>query len=163
MKENVCFFTGHRLISHDDVRAVQKALSCAVLDMVNRGVTEFIAGGALGFDMLAAETVAGIKSEYDGVRLRLYLPCPGYNYKWKEMQKSRMNKILSQADEVKNISARYDGECMKRRNAAMVNDAVYCIAWYRGITRSGTAQTVSMARRAGCRIRNLVLEPWLVK
>ncbi len=160
MRESACFFTGHRLIAEAQLNTVRSALSCAVMDMINIGVYEFIAGGAVGFDMIAAETVVQLRNDYNQLRLLLYLPCGGYNRHWRAEDKQRMKKLIIAADEVRYISAEYDEQCMKRRNAAMVRDAAHCIAWHSRHCRGGTTQTVSMAKKAGCSIRNLAIEPW---
>ena len=160
MRDKTCFFTGHRAIAATDISLIRRALSGAVMDMINRGVFDFIAGGALGFDMLAAETVAELKCEYEGVRLILYIPCHGHDVRWNDEDKESLERLVLAADEVRYISDAYDSECMKRRNAAMVRDAYYCIAWYNKDCRGGTAQTVSMAKKLGCSIRNLANEPW---
>lgn len=160
MRDKTCFFTGHRAIAAADIPMVRRALSCAVMDMINRGVLDFIAGGAVGFDMLAADTVAELKCEYEGLRLILYIPCVGHDRRWKNEDKESLERLILTADEVHYISETYDHECMMRRNAAMVRDAYYCLAWYNKSCRGGTAKTVSMAKKTGCCIRNLAIEPW---
>ena len=52
-----------------------KLLSCLreeILNKINDGVTTFIAGGAIGFDTMAAEQVIDMRSDYP-IRLLLYL------------------------------------------------------------------------------------------
>ena len=50
-----CCFTGHRIIKITP-ELVQR-LRDTIVDVIRQGVTEFFDGGAIGFDMLAAETV----------------------------------------------------------------------------------------------------------
>ena len=69
-----CCFTGHRIIKITP-ELVQR-LRDTIIDMIGRGVTDFYNGGAIGFDMLCAETVIALKAEYSDIKLHLLLPCP---------------------------------------------------------------------------------------
>ena len=51
----VCAFTGHREIPIGDYEKVKAFTKKTVDLLISRGVTEFISGGAVGYDMLAAE------------------------------------------------------------------------------------------------------------
>lgn len=64
-----CCFTGHRIIKITP-ELVQR-LREAIIAVIGQGVTEFYDGGAIGFDMLAAETVIELKSEYPDIRLHI--------------------------------------------------------------------------------------------
>ena len=61
MKEKTCCFTGHRKIPSDRYELVAKRLKDEVEELIKQGYTYFGAGGALGFDTLAAQTVLEIK------------------------------------------------------------------------------------------------------
>ena len=50
-------FTGHRQIPHAQGRPVVQALRQEIIHAAGTGITRFYAGGALGFDTLAALTV----------------------------------------------------------------------------------------------------------
>ena len=154
VREKSCFFTGHR----DAGEEFRGVLECAVLELINSGVDTFIAGGAVGFDMIAAETVLEIKADYPHIRLLLYLPCRNHSAKWSAEDCTRLDVIINNADEVRYITdGEYADGCMKRRNAAMVRDAHYCIAWFdRRI--GGTSQTVAIANKCGCAVRNIIYE-----
>ena len=157
LRDDVCFFTGHRVMSADPITA-GKLLSAAIVDVINLGVKEFISGGAKGFDMLASEAVMNLFNEYPDIRLRLYLPCKEYNRAWENDSKDRMRRILDFACDIKYISDKtYRPGCMQRRNAEMVNDAKYCIAWYDN-KKGGTQSTLKLAKKKNCIIRNLAIE-----
>ena len=47
-----------------------------ITNVITEGVTDFYDGGAIGFDMLAAETVIELKTEYPDIKLHMLLPCP---------------------------------------------------------------------------------------
>lgn len=149
-----CFFTGHRFIGFDDAPRIKSRLNEELLNAVNAGYTNFIAGGAIGFDTLAAEQVILLREDYN-IRLVLYLPCRNHSINWSENDKIRFDRILSLADEVYYVSDdRYKQGCMKKRNSAMVEASDLCIAFLKNM-RSGTAQTVKMAENKGLYIVNI--------
>ena len=69
-----CCFTGHRIIKITP-ELVQR-LRDTIINVIERGVTDFYNGGAVGFDMLCAEAVIALKAEYSDIKLHLLLPCP---------------------------------------------------------------------------------------
>ncbi len=149
-----CFFTGHRAIDSNNKQLISY-LREEILDKINSGITVFIAGGALGFDTLAAEQVIDIREDYTKIRLCLYLPCTDQDADWCEADCARFEKIKEQADEIRYITQRgYIRGCMKKRNRAMVVDADCGIAYYVKKS-SGTAQTIKMAQEKGIDVINI--------
>lgn len=149
-----CFFTGHRII-RDDKKLLVSFLREEILNKINDDVTVFIAGGALGFDTIAAEQVIDMKKDYDAVRLCLYLPCINQDADWCEADRIRFGKIKELADEVYYVTKKgYTDGCMKKRNRAMVEGADCGIAY---LTNgfSGTAQTVKLAEEKGIEVINI--------
>lgn len=55
--------------------------------------TYFGAGGALGFDTLAAQTVLELKKKYPDIRLILVLPCLSQTRNWKAANISEYERI----------------------------------------------------------------------
>lgn len=149
----VCF-TGHRKIATDSL-TLKRRLREELCALIEKGADEFIAGGALGFDTIAAITVLGLKKEYPHIKLSLYIPCPEQDIKWNEDEKALYRDILKSADNVKCISDFYTDTCMRERNKAMVEEADVCIAYHDGRVRSGTAMTVNYAKKKGIEIINL--------
>ena len=149
-----CCFTGHRIIKITP-ELVQK-LRETIIDVIGQGVTEFYDGGAIGFDMLAAETVISLKDEYPNIKLHLLLPCPPVEQikGWNESQIARYEKMLQNADSVTVVSEHYAKDCMKQRNKRLVELADCCIC-YCANPRSGTGQTVRMAKEKGIPVINL--------
>ena len=149
-----CCFTGHRIIKVTP-ELVQR-LHDTIINMIESGVTDFYDGGAIGFDMLCAETVIELKAEYSDIKLHLLLPCPPEEQVkgWNKSQVERYNKILQAADSVTVISEHYTRDCMKQRNGRLVELADCCIC-YCANPRSGTGQTVRMAKDKGIDIINL--------
>lgn len=145
--KNRCFFTGHRYFAVQDAKYIKSEVIklCESL-ITHHGVTEFIAGGALGFDTLAALAVIELKYKYPYIQLHLYFPCTDQTKKWNLRQKELWEKIKRNADDYRYITnSEYIPGCMQLRNRAMVEDAYYGIAY---CTRDfgGTASTVNLAR-----------------
>ena len=153
--DKICFFTGHRRLSRDK-DYVRRLLESAVLDAINDGVDTFIAGGAVGFDMLAAQSVLTLRHDYE-ISLRLYIPYRGHTSGWHEEDREEFVELLPKADSVLYVSENYFRGCMRKRNEAMVRDSDCGIAWCeRGA--SGTLQTVSIAKKRGIVVRNIYSE-----
>ena len=149
-----CCFTGHRIIKVTP-ELVQR-LHDTIINMIESGVTDFYDGGAIGFDMLCAETVIELKAEYSDIKLHLLLPCPPEEQVkgWNKSQVERYNKILQAADSVTVISEHYTRDCMKQRNGRLVELADCCIC-YCANPRSGTGQTIRLAKKQGILVINL--------
>ena len=60
MREQTCCFTGHRDIPSTQRRVLVENLEETVRQLIGRGIRYFGAGGALGFDTLAAQTLLGL-------------------------------------------------------------------------------------------------------
>jgi len=63
--------------------------------------------------------------------------------------------LMGQAVAVHYTTDIYHDGCMRERNRYMVDHASYCIAYYNGSPRSGSGQTLRMAKKAGIEICNL--------
>lgn len=85
------------------------------------------------------------------------MPCPKEEQtrKWKkDNEKKLYYKILSLADSTELCSEHYDKNCIKKRNARLVNLAD-CFVCYYYKSRSGTGQTIRMAQKNKLEIINL--------
>lgn len=142
-----CFFTGHRFIPKNDIDTITDKVNKACIDLIsNYGVTDFICGGALGFDTLAAKTVLDLKSSYPQIRLHIYLPCLDQASRWNKYDAEVWDMIRNMADEVVyTAKMKYFNGCMQIRNHAMAKDAYYCIA-YCTRNRGGTYSTIKYAK-----------------
>ncbi len=137
-----CCFTGHRIIRTQDRVDIADRLYNAVCELYNKGIKNFISGGALGFDMLAAEIVIKMReTDFPDITLELMLPCFNQDLKWHISEKNRYARILSMADKIVYVSENYSPMCMALRNRKMVDSAVHCIAYvYKSF--GGAAYTV---------------------
>lgn len=157
MKEKSICFTGHRVIPNDDYYRVMFLLRQNVEKKIKEGYTDFYAGGALGFDTLAALTVLRMKMTHKKVKLHLILPCENQAEKWSGEDKRMYEKIKNESDSVTYISKQYTPQCMNRRNRALVDSAAYCMA-YCTQTTGGTAYTIGYAMDQGVEVENIAHE-----
>ena len=98
----VCAFTGHRDIPAKDFAAVRDFTKKTVDLLIARGVTEFITGGAAGYDMLAAEIVIEAK-KYASVKLVVAVPCKGQERYYSRCDKERYRCIIEMADDIETL------------------------------------------------------------
>ena len=148
-----CFFTGHRVLT-DDIVHIKNQLELYITYLIDIGVKDYYAGGALGFDMVAEEMVLEMKKKYEDVKLYLVLPCEGQEKKWSAEQKERYEIIKKQADGLIYTSKEYFKGCMHLRNRYLVDNSDYCICYKRKET-GGTAYTVNYATKKGMYIYNI--------
>ena len=74
-KPITCCFTGHRKILKENIPIIKSNLRVVVVKNIENGYRFFEAGGALGFDTIAAQIVLELKEAYPQIRLILVLPC----------------------------------------------------------------------------------------
>ena len=75
MREKTCCFTGHRELPVRWGRwKLVAELERAIIAQIDKGIQFFGAGGALGFDTLAAQTVLKLKKNHPNIKLILVLP-----------------------------------------------------------------------------------------
>lgn len=154
MKDHTCCFTGHRTLPANRVQTIIINLDREIDALIGQGVTDFISGGALGFDQIAASLIVAKKEMGKKIRLIFALPFKNQDTLWNEKQKELYQNLLGEAEEVTFVSEEYDPFCMKRRNKYMVEHSAYCICALLH-EKSGTAQTVRFARKKGVKIINV--------
>ena len=155
MRKDTCCFTGHRDIRKEDEGTIREKLRDQILRLMDSGVKTFLVGGAVGFDMMAAETLIDLR-EQEGKELRLVsvLPFPQWRAKWGEAEKEREDRILEKSDEILFSTREYKREAYLDRDRRMVDASAVCIAY---CTRKsgGTAYTVRYALRQEVPVINM--------
>ena len=152
---SVCF-TGHREIGI--TQELKARLYMELEHLVNYGVTDFYAGGALGFDTFAEQTVLELKAKYPQAQLKLVLPCPAeqQTLKWSAAEKAEFHRIKNLADSIEICCEHYTTNCMRNRNQRLVDLADICVCYFNPRNdHSGTGQTVRMVQRKGIPLINL--------
>lgn len=157
----VCCFTGYRPekmpFPFDKKNKVycefEEKLYAAVRTAAENGFTTFYSGGAMGFDIVAAEAVLAIKKEFS---LRLIIAVPHraqantYSPEWL----LRYRSVLSRADEIIYVSDNYSRDCFQKRNQYMVDRSDCVITFFDG-QKGGTANTLRYAHHLDKQIINL--------
>lgn len=152
-KQTVCF-TGHRKIPPERLSVVARRLRETIIKLIEDGYLYFGAGGALGFDTLAAQTVLELKSIYPQIKLILVLPCLSQTKGWSARDIEIYEDIKQKADKVVYTSQEYTKGCMHKRNRHLVDNSNTCIC-YLTEKSGGTAYTVDYARNNNLTIINL--------
>lgn len=154
--KHVCF-TGHRKIKiNQDLAPHLEEILRKLIQEEN--AVEFYSGGAIGWDMLCAQTVLNLRNEFPHIKLNLILPCSNEEQTalWNELDKKLFMKILSAANSVEFTSDKYYNGCMKKRNQRLVELSDFCVCYYNIRNKfSGTGQTVRIAESKGIPIINL--------
>ena len=154
MRAKTCCFTGHREIQLLQRHRIAKKLQQEIIKLIQEGVVYFGAGGALGFDTLAAQTVLRMKAQYPEIKLILVLPCESQADRWDEKDRRVYEEIKLKADKVKYTSIAYTSGCMHKRNRHLVDNSSVCVSYMTKNT-GGTAYTVDYAKKNHVRVINL--------
>lgn len=154
MREKTVCFTGHRTIPLLKKRKIEKRLKEVLESLIQEGYCFFGAGGALGFDTIAAQTVLDLKKKYSEIKLILVLPCKNQRRGWTDKDVSIYEKIMAQADKVVYTQEHYDRGCMFKRNRHLVDNSSVCVA-YLTEDKGGTAYTVNYAQQKGVKVINV--------
>ena len=153
-REHTVCFTGHRAINRQD--AALARLDELLELLYAQGFRDFLCGGALGFDLFAAEHVVRLRDRHPDVRLIFCLPCADQSSKWKRADCSRYERLLYLSDETRVLSPRYYDGCMQSRNAYMVDRSYLCVA-YMARLHGGTMSTVRYAISQDVPVINLAV------
>ena len=154
MKQQTACFTGHRKIPSGEIPMVKNRLIETIAESIEKGYRFFGAGGALGFDTIAAQTVLELKKRYPDIKLILVLPCQNQTRGWSEDDISEYERIKTRADKVVYVSEQYVRGCMQKRNRHLVDNSSLCICFLKQ-NSGGTKYTVEYAEKQGIMICNI--------
>lgn len=154
MKNETCCFTGHRQLPPGERAVITNKLECVITALYQRGVRYYGAGGALGFDTLAAQAVLRLRESCPGMKLILVLPCLTQTRGWRPEDVVEYKRIKAQADKVVYTSQQYTPDCWHKRNRHLVDNSGVCVCY---LTREsgGTAYTVRYAEKQGLEVINI--------
>ncbi len=154
MKNQTVCFTGHRMIPPEQRAALSRRLRAVLIQLIKEGYRYFGAGGALGFDTLAAQTVLELKALYPDIKLILVLPCKSQADGWQERDRRIYEQIKRCADKVRYTAEQYYAGCMHLRNRHLVDHSSVCVC-YLTASKGGTFYTVSYAKSNRLRVINV--------
>ena len=154
MRQMTCCFTGHREIPKQDRKRIAAKLEETITGLIDKGYLYFGAGGARGFDALAARTVIRLRENCPGMKLILVLPCLTQTRGWRSEDIAEYERIKAQADKVVYTAQQYTPGCMHRRNRHLVDNSGVCVC-YLTKNSGGTAYTVNYAKKQGVNVFNI--------
>ncbi len=135
IRERCCSFTGHRRVPGQDAQRLRRRLREEIVRREAGGIPVFLAGGALGFDTMAAQ---------------------GQTARWPEKNVADYLALQSAADDVFYTGDRCEPEAYLRRNRFLVDHSCQCLCYLTTHSRrSGTAYTVRYALGQGVEVCNL--------
>ena len=150
----VCF-TGHRSIDYNTSILIPSVLKASIEELIKRGARRFRAGGAMGFDTIAALCVLELREQYPDIRIELVLPCREQSKYWKEPSVMVYDHILGRADSVEYVQEHYTPTCMHERNRRLVDESDVCLAFC-SQSHGGTAYTFAYALESGLEVINIL-------
>ena len=129
------FFTGHR-----DITNIKDGINQLIDMALERGVTEFFNGMALGIDQLAAEVLIERQLHWTAV-----IPCQNQDRLWTLQQKLKYKELLKSASNKIVLYPEYTPGVMQARNQWMVKHSHICLAVYDSRLTGGAALSVNIA------------------
>lgn len=160
-------FTGHRKVEglyppHGRWNGILNKMSDIVFQATKVGYTEFISGGAVGFDQVAAKAVIVVKAFGTPITLTMALPFKGFDAKWPQASREELALLMAGADSTIYVSEPgYAAWKLMKRNEYMVNNANSVMALYLDNTSGGTLNCMNYAMKNSRPI--LVLNPITLK
>ena len=152
----ICCFTGHRNISSQSAKTINHKLENTLVNLIeNDGFTDFRAGGAKGFDSVAALAVIKLKKRYPNIKLHLILPCKAQDRYFTTLERDVYRFTIENSDSVIYVQEHYSDGVMFARNRALVDGADLCLAYLEKLS-GGTYQTVNYAKKTKVKTINLL-------
>jgi len=168
-------FTGPRPKKEDkhsfSVEDIMQRLYETIIKLiVEKGVTTFISGGALGFDQYAFQCVLWIQKHYPHIRNIMAIPFEEQYKGWAKEQIKLYATYKERADEVVYVDelelyqkknrvkpGKFQGIKYQNRNEFMVDNCQLLVSLYDGNKESGTYNCITYAKEQQVPILNLNL------
>ncbi|MDR0858454.1 MAG: DUF1273 domain-containing protein [Oscillospiraceae bacterium] len=148
-RERTCCFTGHRNVPSNIYQQLKLKIEDQIRFSTAHGITRYLAGGARGFDALAAAAVIVLRDrEKLPIELILALPYPNQSQNWPYYERKLHDEIKQRADGIVMLYPEYREGCLLARNRFMADNSSLCVA-YLTHNRGGTYSTVKYCERIG--------------
>lgn len=154
-KEQSVTFTGHRFIPYGKLSILKVALKSIILELYAKGYNNYYCGMAMGFDLLSAEVILSLKTEYKELRLIAVVPYCNQDERFSFADKRRYRSILNRADGTIILREDYCQGCLLRRNDYMLAHSNQVIAYFDGENKGGTFYTCRNAQAESMPVINL--------
>ena len=139
-----CVFTGHRALPFGFPK---KKLQKTIEELIAMGIDSFLCGMAVGFDLLAAETVLALKKKNPHIKLIACIPCIGQEKYFSKTDQKRYAEAVAKADEQVILADAYYRGCMQARDKYMADRGDIMVA-YCTKKEGGAAYTVRCFEKA---------------
>ncbi len=149
-----CSFTGHRpsklpfLLKKNscEYEKLYDILKEEIINLIQNGVIYFQSGMAQGIDLMCAEIVLQLKTEFD-IHLFCVIPCIDQCAGWENDDIELYNRIISSATGVTYVTNEtYARGCMMKRNRYLVDNSDYILSVFDG-KKGGTKFTIEYAKK----------------
>ena len=152
-KKTTLCFTGHReLPQGETLESLKATLQSEIQKAMQDSYQTFLFGGCYGWDLLCASQVIALKEKHPNIQIHAIIPFEEQTNNWTEAQRDLYFNTMPLCDEVITLQYHYDAQCFAKRNQYMVDRSSRVIAYWDGGFRSGTAQTIRMAEKAGLEV-----------
>lgn len=162
-----CSFTGHRPKSfpfgyrEEDIgfQELRARIRDAVISVCNLGCRTFYCGMAEGADLWCGEIVLELRDSFDPpLEICAVVPYLSQPEKMTKKNQQRYRAIMESAKERYLVAKDYHKLCFQKRNLFLVDSCDVLIAVLQSDNdRSGTAQTVRMAKKKNKKV--ILVEP----
>ena len=156
-EEQTCCLTGHRVIPPGEQQKIMVRTRYILLRLIReKHVRYFGVGGAVGFDMLAAEYLIKLRAHTEHqLKIVSVLPYPAWRETddWTDELRAREEKILQESDKIVYVRQEYEKSVFLLRDRKLVDGSAYCVS-YCNRPRTGTAYTVRYALEHNVKVFN---------
>ncbi len=150
--KKVACFAYHKEIPVYPLGYTIKKLQERIESLISMGVVEFISGGNIGFDTIAALAVIILKEKYPEIKLTFILP--HYQFLNTENPNYLLNIIINEADIVIYTAEEYYDNCEEERNIEIVDRCYYCLCCI-GEEVGEINEMIVYAKNSGLKIFNI--------
>ena len=156
-EQQTCCLTGHRVIPPGEAKKIMVRARNILLRLIReQNVRYFGVGGAVGFDMMAAEYLLDLKAHKEHqLKIISVLPYPAWRETedWTDELRRREENILRACDKVVYVRPEFETGIFLLRDRKLVDGSAYCVS-YCNRPRTGTAYTVKYALDRGVKVFN---------
>ena len=156
-EQQTCCLTGHRIIPPGEERKIMTRAKNILLKLIReKNVRYFGVGGAVGFDMMAAEYLLHLKHHKEQqIKIISVLPYPEWRESedWDDDLRWRQDRILLNSDKVVYVRQQKENGVFLLRDRKLVDGSGYCVS-YCNRPNTGTAYTVKYAMKRGVKVLN---------
>ena len=156
-EQQTCCLTGHRVIPLGEEKKIMVHARNILLRLIReKNVRYFGVGGAVGFDMMAAEYLLDLKAHKEHqLKIISVLPYPAWRETedWTDELRRREENILRACDKVVYVRPEFETGVFLLRDRKLVDGSAWCVS-YCNRPRTGTAYTVKYALDRGVKVFN---------